>query len=124
MADKRLVLLIEDDVAVQKVTSRILESFGYEVDSADDIQGAVALVKARGAETACILVDYSLRTGTGIEAIRRMRELDADVPMIMLSGYPQGEIEAKGAEVPWTGFLQKPYSAGDLQAAIEQCRRV
>ncbi|MEZ4494493.1 MAG: response regulator [Dehalococcoidia bacterium] len=123
IADRMLVLLIEDDIAVQRVTTRILESFGYEVASAEDIAGAVDLVNSRGTETACVLVDYSLRAGTGVDAIKRMRELDGEVPVIMLSGYPQVEIESNAGDAMWTGFLQKPYTAGDLRAIIEQYRR-
>ena len=122
-AQRTLVLLIEDDQTVQKVTTRILESFGYEVDSAEDIAGAVDLVGRRGAESACVLVDYSLKSGTGIEAIEQMHRIDAGLPMIMLSGFPQADIETNAGRTSWAGFLQKPYSAPELRSTLEMYRR-
>ena len=124
MTDKNLVLLIEDDVAVQRVTARILESFGFEVASAEDVAGGVALMGQRGNETTCVLVDYSLKSGTGVDAMNQMRAIDPDLPVIMLSGFPQQDVEASsGGNPAWSGFLQKPYSAPELKAAIETCRR-
>jgi CheY-like chemotaxis protein len=123
IAGKRIVLVVEDDPVVLRVTARIVEALGYETAATEDIDGAVALVRQHGKEATCVLVDYSLKSGTGLDAIRKMREFDAELPVIMLSGFAQQDIESNVDGPRWTGFLQKPYSVEELREAIATYRR-
>jgi CheY-like chemotaxis protein len=54
----------------------------------------------------------------GLEAFREMRRIDADVAIILTSGYAEEDARARLAHEGLSGFLQKPYQVGALIGMI------
>lgn len=123
MAERRLVLVVEDDPSVQRVTVRIVESFGYEAMGANGIRDAIATLEQRHEELTCVLLDYSLRGETGVDALEKLRALVPGLPVLMLSGFPREDVVAQIGRHTGVTFLQKPYRADELQVEVERCRR-
>jgi DNA-binding NtrC family response regulator len=123
MASERTILVVEDDPAVQRVTQRAVEAFGYEAVVVDDTPAAMEATRECGSKICCVLLDYSLKHGTGAQALTQFQALDKGLPVLILSGYPREEIESATGPLGDGRFLQKPYTLEALRDAIEAIRR-
>lgn len=108
------VLVIEDDVLIGMLLSRILSGMGHEVISVEGTEeGAVTAATRR--RPGLILVDGRLRAGSGQGALRRI--LDSGfVPHIWMSGDPADRTRLD----PGVWVLQKPFTEQVLALAIAQ----
>ncbi|MCC6546574.1 response regulator [Candidatus Sumerlaeota bacterium] len=113
-ADGGLVLIVDDEESVRTVTANVLEKFGYSVISASDGQEAVEIFLNRHAELAAVLMDMSMPRMDGAEAFREMRRIDPEACIILSSGYSEQEAIDRFAGKGVSGFIQKPYRAGEL----------
>jgi len=120
--DRRLVVMIEDDPAVQSGLEVLLKSWGASVISFDSLQACQQWVEA--AEPSMlrpdlIIADYRLESGhTGVEAIRALRGmLDEPIPAIVVTGSVLSSHEREAAEHDFH-LLLKPVVPGKLRAMI------
>jgi CheY-like chemotaxis protein len=114
------VLVIDDDDEVRAVATRILERRGFSVLTATDgLRGLEVFREQVGALT-CVLLDMTMPHMSGEEAFRAMRRLDADTPIILMSGYNEQEVISQFAGRRLAGFLQKPFTAEDLRRLLAQ----
>ena len=105
--DRRLVVMIEDDPAVQSGLEVLLKSWGASVISFDSVQACQQWVQAAEPtmlQPDLIIADYRLESGhTGVEAIRALRGmLDRPIPAIVVTGsvLSNHEREAARARLP------------------------
>lgn len=68
----------------------------------------------------CVLLDMTMPHMSGEEAFRAMRRLDADTPIILMSGYNEQEVISQFAGRRLAGFLQKPFTAEDLRRILAE----
>ncbi len=114
------VLLVDDDPSVLTVTRGLLERYGYSVTTAGNGLEAVACFEARKDPIDLIIIDMSMPVMDGPTAIRRLRELSPEVPIIAVSGLPENRLEAEKASDGTAYFLLKPYTVG---VVLETVRR-
>ena len=114
------LLVVDDEPMVRTVTCKMLEAFGFEVIAA--ATGAQALVecKARVGELRCVLLDYSMPEMAGDEVLAELRELDAQVPVIVFSGFRDQSVEAPFAGLAVSAFLQKPFRMEELKTKLRE----
>lgn len=117
MSRKR-ILVVDDDVEILETLRDILESKGYEVDTAET--GSKAIEKTHGSFYNLALLDIRLPDMEGIELLTRMKETTPKMVKIMVTGYPslQNAVEAvnKGAD----GYVVKPIKPEQLLAKVEE----
>jgi EAL domain-containing protein (putative c-di-GMP-specific phosphodiesterase class I)/ActR/RegA family two-component response regulator len=103
------VLVVDDDEAVRTTVSRVLTRAGFRVDAACNAEEALAIIDA-GKRFDVIVTDLLMPGMHGIEFLRRVRRIDLDVPLIVLTGNPT--LETAIAVVEYGGFryLEKPVS--------------
>jgi len=112
------ILLAEDQADVRRVVVALLESLGYNVIEAED--GAFALaVLTGGREVDLLLTDMGMPGSIqGPALAERARNLHPGIPVIFMTGYPQGrergEMEIGSGDVP----LTKPVSKTELARCI------
>ena len=82
MTQRTRILLVDDEVAIQRAVGPLLRSRGYDVDVAGT--GAEALTLAAERSPALIVLDLGLPDIEGTEVCRRVRAT-SDVPIIVLS---------------------------------------
>ncbi len=110
-----LVLVVDDEAPLLRMTSLVLESFGYRVLLAANGAEAIALFSKHRAEIVVVLTDLNMPVMDGITVIRRIREISPDVRVIAASGLgPPTAVEVPGA----IRFLAKPYTAETLRKAV------
>ena len=111
------VLVVDDDEAVRSVLARILADEGFEVVgvAADGVE-AVAL--ARELQPNAVVLDVRMPRMDGIEAVRRIRPLDDDVRLVMLSAYDDATLQREAREAGASTFLVKGCPLSDLVDAM------
>lgn len=115
------VLVVDDEPAVREVATAILEDAGYGVLQARDGVEAVEAVRERGDEISAVLLDLSMPRLDGLGALRQIRVLRPELPVLLQSGYHEDDTIAEIVARGDAGFLEKPYGAAAL---IERIRRV
>ena len=81
------VLLIEDRETTRNMVEETLRRRGYDVASAGTVQEGRALLESEP-QAHLVLTDLQLPDGTGLELLQQGLELDADLPVIVMSATP------------------------------------
>ena len=104
--------------AVRGLLRRQLESQGYAVLEARDGNEAIEIFLGHRGEVGLVLLDLTMPGKDGGEVLRELRTHDAELPVIVMSGYSEQELvddfTARGA----AGFLQKPFNRAELVQAL------
>ncbi|MEE9384045.1 MAG: response regulator [Nannocystaceae bacterium] len=104
-----LVLVVDDEPALCRAMSRMLELMGFEVLTAPDGVAALGLYRRRAAQMAVVLLDMTMPGLSGEQVFREMRVIDPKVPVILMSGYNEQDATSRFAGEGLAGFLQKPF---------------
>ncbi|HYE87082.1 MAG TPA: ATP-binding protein [Vicinamibacterales bacterium] len=118
------VLLMDDDVGVGEVAADMLADLGYDTVAATSGQAAIdymAAAEAAGAPFDVVILDLTVPGGMGgKETVPHIRALNADLPVLVTSGYADNGVLSDYARHGFDGVLPKPFSIPDLRIAIEQ----
>jgi len=113
------VLVIDDEEPVREITHQALLAFGLESLVATDGESGARAFKEAAGRVDLVLLDLVMPGLTGEETLRRIREIDREVPVVMMSGFSEGETMARCASLGVAGYLAKPF---DLPALVEKIR--
>lgn len=115
------VLIIDDDVSVQKFAARALSGAGYRVLLAEDLQDALHIAAAAPSKVDLALIDIMLPSGSGIDLATALLEQHRDTLVLYMSGFPADAIRAVQHDGgPDGGFLEKPFSAQALVQRVQE----
>jgi two-component system cell cycle sensor histidine kinase/response regulator CckA len=112
------VLLVEDEDAVRRWLARTLRERGYEVIEARDGGEALALAEVQSEGIDVLATDVDMPRFSGIEVARRLGAERPGLRVLFFSGSTQERLEGPDSCVPDSRFLQKPFSAEELLAAL------
>ena len=116
------VLIVDDDEVMLKTAVDTLESLGAVTEQAQSGLEALGMIEHRhlaGRDYAVIIVDWKMPDVDGLETIRRIRsEINADVPILLISAYDWSDIEDQAKEAGATGFVSKPLFKSTLYNKI------
>jgi len=115
------VLLVEDDEPTRDALRMSLRLAGFEVvGSFPNGVEAIAALPTAGAEI--VLIDLGLPGMSGVETIRRLRAMDPDLPILVLTVMESPATVVEAIAGGATGYLLKDTPLGALPAAIEQVK--
>ncbi len=111
-----IVLVADDEETVRNVAKMMLENIGFEVITVNNDSEALAMFKEYSGRFDAILLDLTMPILGGFEAYQKIREIDAEIPIVLSSGYnKQNEVdEVQDSHPP--GFLKKPYRLGSIRS--------
>ncbi len=112
----RRVLVIDDEPIVVVAVSEILELEGYAVTAAHGGHDAIELFRREPDSFVGVLLDMTMPRLGGVDVMRELRAIRADVQVILMSGYERSRASQLGD--PPAGFLQKPFRSEDLLDAV------
>jgi len=115
----RTVLVADDEDAVRGFVVRALAHHGFDVVEAPDGVRAVELFRTNGRIDAVVL-DLTMPGLTGGEALREIRSLQPDVPVVLCSGYDAANAAADLRDYDRVEFLQKPFRGAELIRTLRQ----
>ena len=108
------LLVADDEEVVRSMAGRILERAGFDVLTAEDGRRAVEIVRENAERISAVLLDLTMPHLGGEEALRAIREIRPDMPVVLTSGYSESEIAPRFEGVRLEGFLQKPFRPPQL----------
>ena len=114
--EKKRILLVDDEEGIQLLYREEFEDAGYAVESARD--GLEALDKFKTNPPDLVVLDINMPGMNGIEVLRQMKELRADLPIILSSAYQ----EYKQDFGSWASeaYVVKSANMDELKAAISK----
>lgn len=118
MGNEPLAVVIDDETIILAGMEIMLESWGYRVVAAADLDSALSGIG--GLRPTVIVSDYRLRDGrSGVEAVRSVREAcGSAVPGILLTGDTSAALQAE-ARREGLVILHKPVQPNDLRRTME-----
>ena len=122
--DTARVLIIDDEPAHASLLERLLTKEGYAVDTAQDIDAAIAAIARHNPDV--ILLDVVLPKGDGFTFCRRLK-IDAATrltPVIMVTALTDRESRISGRQAGADDFLTKPVDGEELLARVQSVARV
>jgi DNA-binding response OmpR family regulator len=118
---KGRILIVEDDPSILRGLQLNLGMEGFTVRSAMDGEAGLAL--ARSEKPDLLLVDVMLPKLGGLELVKQLRELDPDIPILILSAKGQETDKVKGLQFGADDYMTKPFGLKELLARIEALLR-
>jgi CheY-like chemotaxis protein len=117
---KLTVLVVEDFADNRFMMRKLLEMSGYQVVEAVD--GKEAVEMAESARPDLILMDLSLPRLDGLDATRRIRELDglARIPIIAVSAHDTNDFHADALAAGCNEYVTKPIDFDELDALVKK----
>lgn len=116
------VLIVDDDEQVRNTISRILKRSGYEPILAESGNHAVELL---GTHTfAVILSDINMPMMNGVEFLKKVRQYDLDVPVLLITGDPSVQTAASAIKFGAFRYLLKPIEPKELTESVHHAVRM
>ena len=100
------ILIIDDEKAIRKTLSEILSYEGYKIDEAAD--GEEGLKKFIATTFDVVLCDIKMPKMDGIEFLEKAREINSDVPIIVISGHGNIETAVEAVKKGAFDYISKP----------------
>ncbi|MBI3802498.1 MAG: sigma-54-dependent Fis family transcriptional regulator [Nitrospirae bacterium] len=113
------ILIVDDEESVRSYLATLLTSEGYEVSSAEGGMEAISMIKQQLSPSAVIL-DVMMPQVDGLETLRRIREMDEVIPIIMLSAVGQTATIVKAMKMGASDYLTKPFEDEELGITLEK----
>ncbi len=114
------VLLVDDEEAIREVGEELLETMGYTVMLARDGKEALEIYQKHGDNIDIVLLDIVMPRMGGGEVYEKMKALNSNIKVLLLSGY---SIDGEAAEIldrGCDGFIQKPFTMKELSGKIRE----
>jgi DNA-binding response OmpR family regulator len=114
------ILVVDDEANIVDMLRDLLVEHGYEVDSAVDAAGALALVREKIYDAA--ILDFNLPDMDGVMLHRQMRQMDEELASrtLFTSGLTQTEKNIDYYTAFGSGFLPKPFDVDRVLAALRE----
>ena len=115
------LLLVEDELDIQRFLKHSLTEAGYQVDAAGDARTAMKL--AADAVYDILVVDLGLPDQDGIDLILSLRQVGVRAPVLILSARRSVDERVKGLEQGGDDYLTKPFALAELLARLRNLMR-
>ena len=113
------ILAVEDETLLQMLLTDMLEDAGFKVDVAGSATEALAKLKLIPGGVRAAVVDIGLPDRRGDMLVRELRALHPTLPVVVASGRAAADLKAHFKDEARIEVIGKPYSAGDLVAALK-----
>jgi two-component system, chemotaxis family, chemotaxis protein CheY len=111
------ILIVDDSALSRRTLRRILESAGYEVVEADDGMAALEIYFLE--KPRLVLLDLVMKGMYGLDVLLKLREMDPQVRAVVASADIQSSTRQMADDAGALGFINKPFVAEQVIAAVE-----
>ena len=114
------ILVVDDEADIRDLVSGLLEDEGHAVRTASSSEEALAGIRAR--KPSLIVLDIWMQGGgmDGLELLDIIKTLDADLPVVMISGHGNIETAVSALKRGAYDFIEKPFKSDRLVVVIER----
>lgn len=114
------ILLIDDEDIVRKVTQGMLQKAGAKTIVAHNGRDGIQTFEKHQNEIDLVLVDYAMPGLNGFETMKQLKEIQADIPVILISGYSNDDHALAEEDSGFAATLQKPFTYDKLLQVVHQ----
>jgi len=111
------ILVVDDEPDIRDILEKSLSLSGYSVTSAAD--GAKALELCASFNPHVILLDVMMPDASGVETLQKIRALDRDVKVVMVSGMHDLTVAREAISLGAVDYITKPFDLRDLDSYIK-----
>jgi len=112
------ILIVDDEKNYLVVLSAFLSGEGYEALTADSAEHALEIVET--ADLDLVLTDMKMPTMDGIELLKRIKDRDPDLPVVMMTAYGTVEKAVEAMQLGAFNFILKPFQNETLKQIISK----
>jgi two-component system response regulator FixJ len=121
-SDQPIVHVIDDDDAIRQSLAFLLSTAQIEVKTHPS---ATAFLEALpGLAPGCIITDVRMPGISGIELVRRLKELNVGAPVIVITGHGDVPLAVEAMKIGAADFLEKPFDDEVLLASVRSALKV
>lgn len=118
---KTKILVVDDEPSHRQMLEAVLSADGYEVQQANDGQDAIISVEERFYDL--ILMDVRMSRVSGIEALKKIKELSPGIPVIIMTAYASVSTAVDALKSGAYDYLTKPLDIEELKILIAKALR-
>ncbi len=122
MGRRASILVVDDEQVILDLFLRVLGTKGHKVTTAKDGYQAIEEVKKDRFDI--IFLDIVMPGINGLETYRKIKELDPNVPTVMMTGYSVEELIEQAMSEGVQGCLYKPFSIVEIIKTVEKVLEV
>jgi len=115
--DKPL-LLVDDELTVRGTVGSLLKQLGYSVVAVDGGMRALEYLKTHPGQVAAVLLDAKMPGLSGVDCFDSIRQLEPELPIVVMSGYSEERIRAEFMGRELEGLLKKPFRFSELERVV------
>lgn len=112
------VLIIEDEPSIMSLLQQMLSGLGFQPVSASNGRDGLEAFQHHAGDFPVVLLDLMIPGISGVEALRKLREVRSDVRVILMSAHTEQEAVHQLSGEAVTAFLPKPFLRAELIAAL------
>jgi two-component system response regulator FixJ len=116
MQTEAIIYVIDDDEAVRQSLEFLLKTAGVAVRSFDSAKAFLDILPQVG--FGCIITDVRMPEITGIDLLRKVKEVNRDLPVIVITGHGEISLAVEAMKIGAADFLEKPFDDDHLLAAV------
>lgn len=116
MQPEPLIYVIDDDEAVRQSLEFVLKTAGMTARGFDSATAFLEVLPQ--IRSGCIVTDVRMPGITGIDLLRRVKELGIDIPVIVITGHGDISLAVEAMKIGAIDFLEKPFDDDTLLAAV------
>ncbi len=122
VGDKANILVIDDEATIQSLFREVLRELGHRVMTAGTGPDGLELVKQWDFDL--IFLDLKMPGIDGAELLRLIKAIKPQLPVVIITGYPDSEIMARALAQGPFAVMKKPFAEGDISAAVTGFLRI
>jgi two-component system response regulator AtoC len=115
---KPSILIVDDDEVMRETLSDVLKKRGYEVFSAASGKETLPVIKKNVIDL--VLLDMKLPDENGLEVLRKVKELDTDILVIIMTAYSDVQTAVSAMKSGAHHYINKPFELEELRLLIEK----
>jgi two-component system, NtrC family, nitrogen regulation response regulator NtrX len=115
------ILIVDDEAGVRSSLAGILGDEGYATETVESGEACLALLETRRFDL--ILLDVWLPKMDGLETLERLRGIDADVPVVVISGHGNIETAVRAVRIGAQDFVEKPLALEKILLVVRNALR-
>src|SRR5262245_41453853 len=115
------ILVVDDDRDICEYMETFLQKDGYEVKTIQDPPRAIDEI--REGDYHLVILDLMMPKMDGLEVLKRIRQVDDDIAVVIFTGYPSLESAVDTMKFEVIDYLQKPFNPEEFRKVIERVMR-
>ncbi len=118
MADRPLVVIVDDDQSLRNATRNLLKAAGFSTATFEDAESFLG--SASRAAAACLVADMRMPGMSGLELYQALVASGDGIPTVIITAHPDEPTQSRAREAGITCYLSKPFAPDDLLECVRE----